>query len=953
MKKLLQYFLVFIAILFVQNNLSAQEKRADYYTVPDKLINHLKGLNTQWNKAENIANISSSKLSESTSFEKHESLIKTHLQLVENSLRNKETTHLTPLQNQKRIAALDVLKKYWQTGVFPKNTKHTKQTPYFIDDYNTACAVGHIMRETDAQDLAATIATTCNYAYISEMPYQKEMAYWAYNSGFSVEELKWIQPAYGPQLIFIPAINKPSCGAADGTLEVEVIAGDWYWGQTPVEELLYAWDNGMEGTTLHNIEAGVYCLAVFDVPQPPEGEFIGSDPVLIMEKCFTVDNLSFSNITGEVTHETCPEAMDGSITLSISGENHTIKWYDSNWQELEGENSNTLSGLEGFPIYGIIYDGINENIFHAEITTGGGCKTYQTFGVQTQSEAPYIFISNSTIQEAACGTANGYAEVWLDPGVSLLWSDGSTQAIRDDLAAGEYTILATNQVGCTYELNFEMTEECPNPECETDWFEPTDFACSLKEYVTPNGTTIYEVAPSPFIADLETMYYDCEGNFLCSVGGYYPDDYTPENACWVNNALDTSTLTYVQTIQSCSNIFCNTEWFEASEMQCSLTEYVTIDGTTVFKTETSYIVADGTTNYYDCEGNLLCYTGGFTGQSFCEGIVDIDNLLFVQHIVNCPQACGVLDLSWSEELINNDCVCRVDLYQNNFGEYIVFADSDCNFIDDADSYYDCQGNWLCATNGELMPESYCENTFLDNLTFVENLHTCDYNLSCSGIAKYSVQVRVLLEGVFDGVGGMGTDLLDAGILPTSQPFSAAPWNYSGEEQFLPMNVNMVDWVMVCLRNADGDLIDKQAAFVNSDGDLVNASGGDCIVFPEANVFESYYISVHHNGHLSIMSSEAIPDETYYDFTTGQDKAMGLEPMKNVNGSWVMFGGDYDNNGIINNLDFNNWYANNAAVNQYLTIDVDGNGIVNNLDYNVWELNRSKVGLQNLDNNMGN
>ena len=41
-------------------------------------------------------------------------------------------------------------------------------------------------------------------------------------------------------------------------------------------------------------------------------------------------------------------------------------------------------------------------------------------------------LQSGNILDAGCGSANGYAEVIHDPGVSILWSDGSTNAIRNE-----------------------------------------------------------------------------------------------------------------------------------------------------------------------------------------------------------------------------------------------------------------------------------------------------------------------------------------------------------------------------------------------------------------------------------------------------------------------------------------------------------------------------------------
>ena len=71
--------------------------------------------------------------------------------------------------------------------------------------------------------------------------------------------------------------------------------------------------------------------------------------------------------------------------------------------------------------------------------------------------------------------------------------------------------------------------------------------------------------------------------------------------------------------------------------------------------------------------------------------------------------------------------------------------------------------------------------------------------------------------------------------------------------------------------------------------------------------------------------------------------MGIEQLKLKGNTFCQIAGDFDQNGIINNLDFNIWKQNSALVNRYLSWDVDGNGVINNLDFNAWKINRSKIG----------
>ena len=57
----------------------------------------------------------------------------------------------------------------------------------------------------------------------------------------------------------------------------------------------------------------------------------------------------------------------------------------------------------------------------------------------------------------------------------------------------------------------------------------------------------------------------------------------------------------------------------------------------------------------------------------------------------------------------------------------------------------------------------------------------------------------------------------------------------------------------------------------------------------------------------------------------------------------MISGDYDQNQIINNKDYNKWRRQIQTLDVYHSADGDGNGIINNLDFNLWTINRSKIG----------
>lgn len=118
-----------------------------------------------------------------------------HLKLVEQTLRARKTHHLSETQKANRAKALDHLKNYWQAGNFPINDYVNYTTPIFIDRKGTHCAVGYLMQQMGAENLAQKIDQKEKFAYVHQIK-TKGVAEWAKMNGFTIAELAWIQPSY-------------------------------------------------------------------------------------------------------------------------------------------------------------------------------------------------------------------------------------------------------------------------------------------------------------------------------------------------------------------------------------------------------------------------------------------------------------------------------------------------------------------------------------------------------------------------------------------------------------------------------------------------------------------------------------------------------------------------------------------------------------------------------------
>ena len=108
-------------------------------------------------------------------------------------------------------------------------------------------------------------------------------------------------------------------------------------------------------------------------------------------------------------------------------------------------------------------------------------------------------------------------------------------------------------------------------------------------------------------------------------------------------------------------------------------------------------------------------------------------------------------------------------------------------------------------------------------------------------------------------------------------------------------------------------------------------------FSNANNGTPYYLVVKHRNSIETWSAQPqtfSANTLNYDFTSGQDKAYGNN-LKFVNGTWCLFSGDVNQDGIIDNNDLNLVFTDNVnGVTGYLNSDLTGNTFTDVEDLNV-------------------
>lgn len=238
------------------------------------------------------------------------------------------------------------------------------------------------------------------------------------------------------------------------------------------------------------------------------------------------------------------------------------------------------------------------------------------------------------------------------------------------------------------------------------------------------------------------------------------------------------------------------------------------------------------------------------------------------------------------------------------------------------------------------------------------------------LATTTLSVTAFLEGPYDPVSGqMTTSLNDQGYLPgqkpstffgiatkSGQPYSGAPWFYSGEE-----GSNMkkgsknasklygktaVDWVLISFRSKveRSSEVWKSAAIIHSDGYIE--------LQKEINIeiiADGYYIVIEHRNHLPVMSHQkvkAINGEFIYDFTAQDAYSgfIGVGQKKLQNGLFALFAGngeivtELSSDIDINVRDLAAWLFKNGLNSSYFIEDYDLNGDINIKDRIIWEKN---------------
>lgn len=217
-------------------------------------------------------------------------------------------------------------------------------------------------------------------------------------------------------------------------------------------------------------------------------------------------------------------------------------------------------------------------------------------------------------------------------------------------------------------------------------------------------------------------------------------------------------------------------------------------------------------------------------------------------------------------------------------------------------------------------------------------------LVCLNNAKVAVDMQLALQGAWSG-NSMHNTLRNRDLIPARQPYHQQPWFYNGSEQNDSLPADIVDWVLVELKNTAFQTVARKAALLKTNGQIVEPDGTSELCIGQAA--DSLYLVVHHRNHLPIMS--AMPlflNETVstFNFTTDQTQAYGNDTMVEISpGTFAFPAGNGLPDDSISTEDINSVWGPEAGTAGYRQGDFNLNGEVQNNDKNLyWKIARGKT-----------
>lgn len=306
-----------------------------------------------------------------------------------------------------------------------------------------------------------------------------------------------------------------SCnGNSDGAAQVSVSGG--------TSPYSYAWSNGSSQATVSNLTAGTYSVTVTD-----NNGCTQSDIVSVTQPTSVTATIASSN------NILCNGGSSGLATVAASGGTSPYAYSWSN-----GATSSSTTGLTA-------------GNYTITVTDNNGCTDAESVTLTQPTSLTATLASSSNV--SCNGSNDGTALVSVSGGTtpySYNWSNGSTSTNQTSLAAGTYTMTATDNNGCTAIESVTITQ-------------PSAFSVSAS-----TGTDVSCFGGSDGVASASASGGVTPYSFLWSTGGTnsavggltagtYGVTVIDDNGCSDIASITVSQPTLLNTSIAASNVLCN------------------------------------------------------------------------------------------------------------------------------------------------------------------------------------------------------------------------------------------------------------------------------------------------------------------------------------------------------------------------------------------------------------
>ncbi|MFN3404863.1 MAG: gliding motility-associated C-terminal domain-containing protein [Cytophagaceae bacterium] len=264
-------------------------------------------------------------------------------------------------------------------------------------------------------------------------------------------------------------------GGSDGQVQVNANGG--------TKDYSYTWDNGQSGNNVTGLAAGIYYITVTD-----------------KNGCTTIASVELIEpeavvVSSNINHVPCNGFFTGVIATQVSGGagGYTYMWNN-------GDTNAQINNLGAGNYNVIVRDANNCQVIHEATVL---------------EESPLV-VSVSSKNETCYESNNGQASVQVEGGVApyvFSWSNGVQNAEVNNLEAGEYTVIVTDNNECFTVATVHISQ-------------PDSLVAELNSPITQSG---YHVS----------FFKGNDGMIEAHVtGGTGPYMYTWNNGASINNLLN-------------------------------------------------------------------------------------------------------------------------------------------------------------------------------------------------------------------------------------------------------------------------------------------------------------------------------------------------------------------------------------------------------------------------------